>query len=113
MSAIDQLKEEVTLMNTNIVQGFEEIASGLEEDCDALGGTDSDALEYDDWAGYRDLDYKKSDTLRHYLWLETSVIPRKQCLQRNGKLRWWSGIETEEGLFNCYTEELTSSGGIC
>ena len=51
------------------------------EDCDELGGTDSDALEFDENSWARNI-------LRHALWVETSYIPKVKCKQNQGKLVW-------------------------
>ena len=65
-----------------ITEAAESIVDALAEDCDALGGTDSDALELDDFKN------DEKHILRHALWVETSFIPREKCFQRKGNL-WW------------------------
>ena len=54
--------------------------SDEETDCDELGGTDEDAVnrhEHDD-----------AHILEHALWVETSYIPRADCLADRKKLKW-------------------------
>ena len=56
-----------------------------EEDCDNLGGTDSDAQEFESVNDDRERTY---NILRFALWVETSLIPRNACLVKNKKLTW-------------------------
>ena len=74
--------------------------SDEETDCDALGGTDEDAVdrrEHDD-----------AHILRHALWLETSYIPRADCLANRKELTWDSRMDTSVGStnhVNCYMDK--------
>ena len=66
-----------------------------ETDCDALGGTDEDAVD-------RPSD-DDAQVLKHALWLETSYIPRADCLADQGKLTW--GVKSDDEAIRCYMDE--------
>ena len=86
-------------MNTDtqeaIMEAAKFIVGAVAEDCDELGGTDSDALEFDEFENK-----EKQHILKHALWVETSFIPRMECLQRQGKLEWYEDLEKEWGCFH-------------
>ena len=64
-----------------IQENTAELKAQGQEDCDELGGTDSDALEFNEYSN-------ESHILKHALWVETSFIPRQTCLAKQGKLTW-------------------------
>merc|ERR1711924_21231 len=79
VEAIEKMSLEQAI-DEELVQAVKEIGEELKEDCDELGGTDSDAMEWDQvYLGDRHI-------LRHALWVETSFIPRMKCLLRKGML---------------------------
>ena len=84
----DEMKEIKIAVEENLIEDIDEVEE--EENCYALDGTDSDAQEFEsvneagEWTG---------NILRYALWVETSLIPRNDCLARNEELTWTEDVE--------------------
>ena len=97
IEAIQQATNEIQ-MNLEVIKEIEANteADATQEDCAELGGTDSDALEYD-------ANSQERSIWKHALWVETSFIPRHDCLAKQGKLGEATGKKTVYVGLDTYT----------